>query len=578
MAAQLAASAEKPELYDYVRDADRKGVSPGHEALRQLFDACGPCLILIDELVAYARKIYGISGLPAGTYENLISFVQEITEAASTSKNSLVVASIPESDIETGGEAGRIALDAIEHTFGRMEAIWKPVAVNEGFEVVRRRLFLECKDPAARDAVCDSFSKMYLNQNNSGDFPVYAREVEYRDRMISCYPIHPEIFDHLYQEWSTLERFQRTRGVLRLMAAVIHELWMSNDSSPMIMPGSLPLDVPNVRDELTRYLPEEWNGVVDTEVDGKKSTPYQLDKEQGRYGAVMACRRLSRTIMLGSAPSDRTQAVRGIEAARIRLGTIMPDENIAVFNDALNTLQGKLSYLYAGPGGNLFWYDTRPTLRKTMEDRATQLAQTEAEFEIERRLMAWRQEAPFKGLHTCPKGSLNVPDDTFGVKLVVLGPQKTHHPNAGESKALAECENILNTRGKAARIYRNMLVFLAPDYNEMNSLLQETRRWLAWRSIMDDKIELNLAAAQIKEADTSLARCSDTVNLRLKEAYCWLLAPYMELEQSNNTIFWEQENIRGGNDSPVTKVRKKLQTTEALFTNWAPSLLQMKLD
>lgn len=68
-----------------------------------------------------------------------------------------------------------------------------------------------------------------------------SKEVDYRDRMISCYPIHPEIFDRLYIEWATLEHFQRTRGVLRLMAAVIHELWMANDASAMIMSDMLPI-------------------------------------------------------------------------------------------------------------------------------------------------------------------------------------------------------------------------------------------------------------------------------------------------------------------------------------------------
>lgn len=105
MAAQLAESAGRPELYDFVKDADKKGVSPGSEALKNLFDACGPCLILMDELVAYARKLYGVSGLPAGSFDNFNSFIQEITEAARASKNSLVVASIPESNIEIGGEA-----------------------------------------------------------------------------------------------------------------------------------------------------------------------------------------------------------------------------------------------------------------------------------------------------------------------------------------------------------------------------------------------------------------------------------------------------------------------------------------
>ena len=174
------------------------------------------CLILMDELVAYAKVLFGAEGLPAGSFDNFITFSQQITEAARASENSIVVASIPESSIEIGGEAGQKALEAIEHTFGRMESIWKPVAANEGFEVVRRRLFLDCKDEAARDAVCDAFSQMY--QDNSEDFPLESKEVEYRDRLVSCYPIHPEVFDRLYGDWATLERFQRTRGVLRLMA------------------------------------------------------------------------------------------------------------------------------------------------------------------------------------------------------------------------------------------------------------------------------------------------------------------------------------------------------------------------
>ena len=124
MAYQLVTSAGKPELYaKYIREADRKGVSPGSENLKNLFNECGPCLILMDELVAYAKKIYGVDGLPAGSYDNFVTFIQEITEAARASENSIVVASIPESDIEIGGEAGKTVLETIEHTFGRMESI-----------------------------------------------------------------------------------------------------------------------------------------------------------------------------------------------------------------------------------------------------------------------------------------------------------------------------------------------------------------------------------------------------------------------------------------------------------------------
>lgn len=575
MAYQLVTSAGKPDLYELVRDADRKGVSPGSENLKTLMNACGPCLILMDELVAYAKKIYGVEGLPAGSYDNFITFIQEITEAARASENSIVVASIPESDIEIGGEAGKTALETIEHTFGRMESIWKPVAANEGFEVVRRRLFLDCKNPDAREEVCTAFSQLY--QENAADFPLEAKEVSFRDRLVACYPIHPEVFDRLYEDWATLEKFQRTRGVLRLMAAVIHELWMANDAGAMIMPGSLPLDMPNVRDELVRHLPDTWNSIIDREVDGKESIPYQKDRQNIRYGSKVAARRVARTIMLGSAPTVRDQAVRGLEASRIRLGIVQPGENISDFNDALNTLHGSLSYLYNNASGNRYWYDTRPTLRKTAEDRASQVSSAEVDNEIETRLKKLRKENPFAGVHICPATSLDVPDDQ-AVRLVVLRTTDTYRRKADKSKALEAVTEILNNRGPSPRIYRNMLAFVAPDHDILSSLQTEVKRFIAWKSIMSDKDDLNLDGNQIRETQQNLDRSNQTVELRVKETYCWLMVPYIDQFEDMKTIQWEITNIGGGDESIVAKSAKKMIQGEQVITNWAPALLQMSLD
>ena len=574
MAAQLALSAGSPRLYDIVKEADKKRVSPGSEALKRLFDACGSCLILMDELVAYAKRIYGVNGLPAGSFDNFISFIQEITEAARASKSSLVVASIPESDIEVGGEAGKTALEAIEHTFGRMEAIWKPVAASEGFEVVRRRLFLDCKNPSAREMVCSHFSALY--RENPTDFPLEVREVEYRNRLLACYPIHPEVFDRLYEDWATLERFQRTRGVLRLMAAVIHELWMGSDAGLLIMPGSLPLDVSAVRDELTRHLPEGWNSLVDREVDGKRSVPWQQDKNVLRYGKVLASRRVARTIMLGSAPTVRQQNVRGIEASRIRLGVVQPGEQIAVFNDALGSLQNSLAYLYTNPSGDRFWYDTRPTLRKTVEDRATQFSASEVEYEIERRMKKLRLDPPFKGIHICPASSLDVPDDQT-VRLVILSPSETVTTSSHGCTALDVAEKIWESRGNSPRIFRNMLVFLAPDQTSMSALEQETRRYLAWQSIKNDSQDLNLDAAQNRETENSLKRSNETVDLRLSETWCWLLTPAIA-RSDMKTLDWEKIRLSGGSEEIISRAGKKLLENETVIDRWAPALLLMELD
>jgi predicted AAA+ superfamily ATPase len=575
MAAQLAEASGKLKVYDYVKEADKKGVSPGSKALKDLFDACAPCLVLMDELVAYAKKLYGANGLPAGTFDNFISFVQEMTEAARASKNSLVVASIPESDIEIGGDAGKTALETIEHTFGRMESIWKPVAANEGFEVVRRRLFLDCKNPEGREAVCSQFSKFYAE--NQSDFPLEAKELEYKERLVSCYPIHPEVFDRLYEDWATLERFQRTRGVLRLMAAVIHELWMGNDAGLMIMPGSISLDVPNVRDELTRHLSEGWNAIVDHEVDGKNSIPYQKDQSNSRYGNKLAARRVARTVMLGSAPAGHEQSVRGIEASRIRLGVVQPGENIANFNDALNTLQNSLSYLYSNPSGDRFWYDTRPTLRKTVEDRATQVAAPDVEYEIENRLLKLRKEAPLAGIHICPNSSLDVPDEQ-AARLVVLRSSDEYRASRENNAAMTAVADFLNNRGATPRIYRNMLAFIAPDQDAMASLKQEARRYLAWKSVKEDSEDLNLDAAQNRETDNNLRRSNETVDARIKEAYCWLLVPYIDRGADLKAIVWDTIRLSGGSDSIVTKAVKKMSRNEAIIGQWAPMLLKMELD
>lgn len=577
MAYQLAIEAGNPKLFDIIKESDKRGVSPGSETLKNLFDACGPCVVLIDELVAYAKKLWKVDGLPAGSFDNLITFIQEITEAARASKNSLVVASIPESNIEIGeeGSGGQQALAAIEHTFGRMEAIWKPVAANEGFEIVRRRLFLDCKDEAARDSVCMEFSRMY--QENASDFPSETKEVDYFVRMRSCYPIHPEIFDRLYEDWATIERFQKTRGVLRLMAAVVHNLWMNQDGGLLIMPGSISLDVSNIRDELTRHVGDNWNAIVDHEVDGKSSIPYQKDQEVIRFGKLMAARRVARTVMLGSAPSTRSDSIRGLETSRIRLGAVQPGENIATFNDALNTLQTSLTYLYSNPSSDRFWFDTRPTLRKTVEDRASQRSDEEVEMEIERRLKGIRKVPPFARLHICPDTSMDVSDDQ-DVGLVILKYRQTYKSNTPTDLAIQAAENILNTRGTSPRIYRNMLAFIAPDQNNMSSLREEVKRFLAWKSIKEDSVDLNLDAAQNRETENNLNRSNQTVEARILETYCHLLVPYIDREVDLKTVVWDEISIRGGTDTIVVKAARKMQQNEQLITQWAPALLNMQLD
>ena len=122
-----------------------------------------------------------------------------------------------------------------------------------------------------------AFADLYRTQQQ--EFPPECRDADYEKRIKAAYPIHPEIFDRLYTDWSTLVKFQRTRGVLRLMAAVIHSLWEKGDRNPLILPANIPIDDPRVQFELTRYLSDNWVPVIEKDVDGPNSLPLRLDGE-----------------------------------------------------------------------------------------------------------------------------------------------------------------------------------------------------------------------------------------------------------------------------------------------------------
>ena len=116
--------------YDLIAEADKKGVSPGAEVFQEVLKKAAPCVILIDEWVAYARLLHEENDLPGGSFDSCLTFAQSLTEAVKAVPNALLVASIPSSDIEVGGEKGRIALERLRNTFGRVSNSWKPASAD----------------------------------------------------------------------------------------------------------------------------------------------------------------------------------------------------------------------------------------------------------------------------------------------------------------------------------------------------------------------------------------------------------------------------------------------------------------
>ena len=563
---------------------DEKATSPG-DALRELFIEYGPCLILIDEWVAYARQLHDQSDLPAGGFETQFSFAQVLTESAKLANNCLLVISLPASDtagsphtqaddVEVGGQRGREALDRLRNVVGRIESSWRPASAEESFEIVRRRLFEPFTDPVQfrdRDVVARAFAEIYRTQHQ--EFPPECRDADYEKRIKAAYPIHPEIFDRLYTDWSTLVKFQRTRGVLRLMAAVIHSLWEKDDRNPLILPANIAIDDPRVQFELTRYLPDNWVPVIEKDVDGPSSLPLRIDRAVPNLGKFHASRRVARAIYLGSAPTADA-AHRGLEDRRVKLGCVMPGESPAVFGDALRRLAGAATYLYQD--GPRYWYSTQPTVTKLAEDRAEQLKRNPDKVvqELGSRLRSdLRNTGDFNRVHPLPQSGQDVPDD-LDARLVVLGidtPYSKEKGNPAETAAQA----ILESRGSAPRICRNTLVFLAADKTRLQDLDEAVRRYLAWESILGEREQLDLSPHQVKQAETQKEAASSTVTARLPETYQWLLVPVQTRPEAS--MEWQAMRL-SGQHSLAARASKKLKGDELLVTGFAASRLRMELD
>lgn len=570
------------EAFGLVKDADLSGTSPGKDVLRELLERYAPCVILIDELVAYVRQFPEGQMLSGGSYDSNLSFVQALTEAVKLVPTAIVLASLPESDVEAGSQRGAAALRALERTFGRVQALWKPVATEEAFEIVRRRLFETVSDVKGRKAACRAFADAYIAEG--ARLPAETQEGRYHDRLLQAYPIHPEVFDRLYEDWTTIDGFQRTRGVLKLMAKVIYRLWKDDNTDLMILPASLPLHDGSSRNELTYYLPQGWDAVIEQDIDGERAETTELENREPRFGQVGAARRVARTIFLGSAPSSVGNRVtaRGLDRARIVLGCLQPGQVASVYSDALNRLADRLHYLNASgdkaQDTTRFWFDTRANLRREMEDRKRRFDdKTEVRGKIADALKRVVGNPPsFDGVHIFTPHA-DVPDDT-ALRLVILPPE--HWYSRDEARPAHDAVlDAVRHNGAKPRYRSNRLIFLAPDHSTLARVSDAARIALAWGSIVDDVKEgrLNIDLLQKNQAEKELRAAEDVLPRAARECYRWLLCPTQDAPSDPKpTIEAFPLGTTGGSMSG--EIERVCDENELVISNWSPIHLRTTLN
>ena len=578
---ELAWQLGKAEGFEIVKESDANGTSPGKDLLCTLLTRYAPCVILLDELVVYIRQFVESQPISGGTYDSNLSFIQSLTEAAKLVPNAVVLASLPESDNQAGGPRGVSTLKALEAVFNRVQALWKTVSPEEAFEIVRRRLFEQIRDANARDQVCRAFADAYIAEG--AKVPQETQEARYYDRMVQSYPIHPEVFAQLYEEWTTIEGFQRTRGVLKLMAKVIFRLWQDNNTDLMILPGSLPLYDGSARNELIYYLGPGWDPVMDRDIDGEWAETRSLDNKETRFGAVQAARRVARTVFLSSAPSSVSMRPgrRGIDRARVLLGCLQPNQTSATYSDALSRLADHLHYMSSSgdksQDATRYWFDTRANLRREMEERKNRF---DDKNEVRGRIAEVVKKltsgaALFEGTHVfTPHG--DVPDDT-ALRLVILSLEQAYLRDDPQQAFQGVLEYV-RQNGTKPRYRGNRLLFLAPDHAALSRLRESVRVALAWNSIVEDVAGMRLVLdnLQTEQAKQELKTALDVLPRVARECFKWLLCPSQEVPTDKPSVEVAPINTSGAS-AIGSEIERVCLDNEWVIGTWSPIHLRTKL-
>ena len=501
-----------------IAESERAGTSPGSERLIPILRDAAPCLILMDEVVAFARQLRDLQ------YDAFHGFVQSLTEAAAAIPGAVVVGSLPESGTEVGDEQGHDALRRLEKLFGRVQSAWMPASGIETFEIVRRRLFqpLDEAGERARDETIQAFRRLY--RENRADFPADVRESAYEEQMRRAYPLHPEVLRRFSGDWSVLEKFQRTRGILKIMANAVYALWSTQSRAALITPALLPFHDQKVRTALLEPLNRAYGPILQSEVDGDQSLPARIESQRPRLLRARAATLAARAVFFATAPHAGA-ARGGMTGTELRLACAQPGDQIAIFGEALQELASRSAHLYRDE--DRFWFSPQPTLRKLAADRAQDVNEEQADSRIIELLKEeQRSRAGFARVSAVPDNPSDV-DDRRATALVILPPAAAHEAN-GEAvtPAVAYAREAMERRGTGQRQYRNALLFVAPDGAKIDAARENARRERAWRSIVDDAdLRQQLTQAQTSEAERESRRSREALQQSVRSAWVQVLHP-----------------------------------------------------
>lgn len=489
------------DAFSELEGNDKKRVAPGKAALLKLLEPRQPFVLLFDEILEYVVKARGVDYADTSLGAQTLAFFNELTEVVASLERGLMLVTLPSSLLEDFGDTHQHNLAQLDKIFGRLESIVTPVHGEEVYSIIRRRLFEDMDKDAEMREVVDGYIRRY--QELKDELPDKAKGADYREKLERSYPFHPDLIDILYEKWGTFSTFQRTRGVLRLLANVVEDLYAQETNLDLILPGDVNLDHPSVRHEFLKHIGPEYEGIIGSDIAGVEAKSQALDRANRDWKHL--AERNTTAIFLHSFSPDEGE--KGVRLPYIKLAVLRPETESSLITEVLLKQTNELWYLNSR--GDRYYFSNVPNLNRMILDKK-ELVANGAPGELRRRVQA--ELGTRMRCFLWPIGSEEIPDNR-DIKLVVLDPRR--------SWDLHDLEKWVDRKGDNFRVNKNTLFFAIADTGRYARFEDQIKEYLALEEILEEiqNDERPGMVEKVGEVKHRIKDLQDIFPLRVREVY-----------------------------------------------------------
>ena len=455
--------------FDSVRHHDDLFSDPGADDIQRLIGD-RPTLILLDELVRWVAAANQLEGDRSQRAANgLRNALTAVSKAVANSPHAVMVITTP----EEGHDAYRDETQFVHNAMNNLDSVtartardFTPTETADVPAILRRRLFQDAGTDEYRRKVAQAYAAVWRRYN--------PNDAEAEERFYDCYPFHPETLRIIAERLASNNDFQRVRGVLRAMSAVIHH--GTEIAEPVIHPYHLDVSVPDVSEELVnRTGHRALHAAIAADVTGRNATAQ-------RYGA--ATRKAATVILLGSLAPTANNGLSDAEIVNALLSPAEPDDSVAM--QAVRNIKDNGLYIDDDPSAGNTRFNQQANVRREVEQRANTISETERLDGVQKAIQDAFSDRDGMGLTVFPSRPNNVPDDPDLVHVGIVNPS---HVTAQSTDLNDQLESLYRHQsgngGNAPREYRNNVVFLVPEHEDLTEIKQQMARHKAASAILE---------------------------------------------------------------------------------------------